>query len=413
MQWINRKALDELLTTAVANPYSSFYTGKYRDSGIEADAEHFSQLPFVTRTELVHTPLVRRTFVAKEAVRFIAFTSGTSASVPLITPFSEVENYFFEPSLGLPVARPLIIYPPLNKNFGASFIQQCRQAKQPVSPIFADFQNLANSALIAKELVCDSMYATPTIAALFAEQARSLGIAGSFKLLALSSETLTEARRTELGRAYPNASIANLYASSEIGQFAMAPCPAIIGRGVSEFHVIAPALAAVEIVDGELVVSYGLNRAMPLIRYRTGDFFEAGGSCDCGLPGPVLRWSHRDADRVRINGMEFTVEEADRIMGGLPHMSSPRYQVHFEAGEGAAVAMRVEIADPALAARSEEARAMARSIERDLPARWRISSNATLQTAIERGLLSSVRVAIVPQVSSPGAKARRFVNHVR
>jgi len=411
MQWVNREALESLLVAVGESPFSSFYKDKFAAAGIVATIDNFSNLPTLSRRELTDTPVAQRTYVAPGDVRFVAFTSGTSSKVPLITPFSDVENYFFEPSLGLPVSRPLIIYPPLNKNFGASFIQQCRQARAAVSPMFADFQNLANSAIVAKEMACDSMYATPTIASLFAEHARAAGIEHNFKLLALSSETLTQARRDELRRAYPNATIANLYASSEIGQFAMVPCEEMLKRGVNEFHVIADALAAVEIIDGELVVSYGLNKAMPLVRYRTGDFFEEADACPCGRPGPTLRWSHRDSDRVRLNGIEFIVDEADRVMGELPHMPTPHYQVHFDQGEGSAIAMRVEIVDTNL--QGKEASDMAESIARDLPARWNISSSATLQTALERGLISSVRVSIVPTLSEQGAKAKRFINHVR
>lgn len=411
MQWVNRRALQSLLSAVGESPFSSFYRDKYAAAGVAATIDNFSNLPMLSRRELTDTLVAKRTYMAPSDVRFVAFTSGTSSKVPLITPFSDVDDYFFEPSLGLSVSRPLVIYPPLNKNFGASFIQQCRQAHAPVSPMFADFQNLANSAVVAKEMGCDSMYATPTIASLFAEHARAAGIENNFKLLALSSETLTQARRDELARAYPNATIANLYASSEIGQFAMVPCEQMLKRGVSEFHVISDALAAVEIIDGELAVSYGLNKAMPLVRYRTGDFFEEADPCSCGRPGPTLRWSHRDSDRVRLNGIEFTADEADRVMGELPHMPTPHYQVHFEPGEGSAVAMRIEIADAAL--QGKEASDMAERISRDLPAHWNISSSATLQTALERGLISSVRVSIVPTLSEQGAKAKRFINHVR
>lgn len=413
MQWVNEPKLTELLSFVADNPYSSFYKGKYARAGVLPVREQFFSLPTLSRRELTDTPVAERTYVPKKRVRFVAFTSGTSSRVPLITPFSDVENYFVEPSLGLSIARPLIIYPPLNKNFGASFMQQCRQAKQPVSPMFGDFQNLANSALIAKEMQCDAVYATPTIAALFVPYAQAQGILGNVKLLALSSETLTEARRVELAAAYPNARIANLYASSEIGQFAMVPCARMLERDVQEFHVIADALAAVELIDGELVVSYGLNRAMPLLRYRTGDFVEEGRGCDCGLPGPTLRWSHRDSDRVRLNGIEFTVDEADRVMGELPQLPVPSYQVHFLPGAGSAVLMRVEIADAALAAREPEARALAAELERVLPERWRISPSATLKDALERGLLAKLEVSIVPQVSEQGSKLKRLINHVR
>lgn len=411
MQWVNKGRLGELLSHVDNNPHSAFYAKKHNKGSFTV--EHFSNFSLLSRRELTDTPVLARTYVAPQEVRFVAFTSGTSARTPLITPFSDVEDYFVEPSLGLSVHRPLIIYPPLNKNFGASFMQQCRQAAAPVSPMFADFQNLSNSAIVAEEMACDSLYATPTIALLFASEAHRRGIERNFKLLALSSETLTLSRREELRRLFPEAKIANLYASSEIGQFVMFPCVEMIGRGVDAFHVNTNALAAVELIEGELVVTYGLNKALPLIRYRTNDFFEEAAPCMCGLPGPTLKWSHRDTDRVRINGLEFTVEEADRVMGNLPHLPAPLYQVHFEDAAGGGVRMRVEIVHQALASRPEEASALARTISEELPRLWKVSSTASLQTALERGLLSEVRVEIVAALSEEAQKAKRFVSHVR
>ena len=48
---------------------------------------------------------------------------------------------------------------------------------------------------------------------------------------------------------------------------------------------------------GEAVVTDLDNRGMPLIRFRIGDLLEAGGSCDCALPFPVIAAVHgRTAD---------------------------------------------------------------------------------------------------------------------
>ena len=91
----------------------------------------------------------------------------------------------------------------------------------------------------------------------------------------------------------------------------------------------------------------------------------------------------------------------------------PRYQVHFEPGEGSDILMRLEIADAVLAARLEEARSLEKEIVRDLPARWKLSSTASLQTALERGLIAGFTVAIVPELSERRAKTARFINHVR
>lgn len=411
MQWVNTEALTELLERVAGSTESDFYRTKY--SGKAVDVTHFEELPLLTREDLVTTPPEKRLYVPQNKIRFVSFTSGTSAREPLVTFFSDVVDYHFEPSLGLPVRRPLIIYPPLNKNFGHTFIQQCEQADVPVSPMFADFQNLAGSAKIAKATGCDYFFATPTIASLFAPLAREQGIADQIKLLALCSETLTVARRAELAAAFPQAKIANLYASSEIGQFVMFPCAQMLEEGRSDFHLLTEALAAAELIDGELVLTYGLNHASPLIRYRTGDYFEEVEPCACGLKGPVLRWSHRDeVDRVRINGVEFQVEEADNAFTSIAELQRPQYQVHFS-NDGAGVAIRVEIADPLLLRDTERAGELSAIVERELPNAWKISASATLRTALERGLFTKFEVTIVPNLSVTGLKTRRFINHVR
>lgn len=411
MRWVNEGRLEELLAFVRGNACSDFYDKKY--AGCSVDREHFFELPPLTRAELVTTPLPERTFVPQDEIRFAAFTSGTSSQKPLITLFSDVERYYVEPAWGTGVTRPLIIYPPLNKNFGHTFIQQCRQASVPVSAVFADFQNLQNSAIIARLTGCDSVYATPTIAALFAPYAQDAGISGAIRLLALSSETLTAARREELLRLYPNASIANLYASSEIGQFVMGPCPRMIEKGEPFLHLLTDALAAVELIDGELVVTYGLNKAMPLIRYRTGDMFEeVSEGCACGRPGPVLRWSHRtEVDRLRISGVQFDVEEADRVFGRLSRPTS-RYQVHFTEAPSGGVDIRIEIEDAALAG-SAEAPIIGRAIEAELLDGWKLSADARMRDALSRGLFASFSVVFVPKVSTDSLKAKRFINHVR
>ncbi len=410
MQWVNTRRLGELLAHITDNPHSDFYTKKY--AGYAVDEEHFFILPSLTRVELGSTPLRERIFCPQEDIRFAAFTSGTSAKEPLIIPFSKVQRYYFEPSLGVNVRRPLVIHPPMMKAFGMTFVQQCEEAAHTLSPIFGDVQNMQNSVLLAEALECDAIYSIPTIAGLFAQEVRERRMRESIKLIALSSETLTSARRAELKSIFPNAHIANLYGSTELGQLPFFTCTRMMQREEASFHILTEALAAVEIINGELVVSYGLNRAMPLVRYQTGDFFEeVQEGCDCGLAGPVLRWSHRvNVDRVRLNGIEFDVEAADRAFAVFPHLSALSYQVHFTANEGSpAIALVVELQVPDPAGAVD----LARFVQSELPDAWRISATATIRTALMRGLISSFEVRPVLSLSATGVKAKRFVNHVR
>lgn len=408
MRWVNEERLADTLAYVRGSPHSQFYAKKY--GTLPVDETHFFNLPLLERVELVSVPLSERLYVPKGDVRFIAFTSGTTSKAPLLIPFCDIERYYFEPSLGTGVVRPLIIHPPLLKSFSHTFLQQCRQATQPVSPVFGDVQNLENSALLAAELECDSIYTLPTIAALFAEPLNRRGAAERIRLLTVSSEMFTEARRTELEKAYPNALIANLYGSAELGQLLFFPCRRIMESGFNYFHILTQAIAALELVEGELVISYGLNRAAPLLRYRTGDYFyEVSEGCPCGLPGPVLAWAYRkDVDRARLNGMEFDAEAADRAFAVFPQLAKAPYQIHFRPVSGSsAIALEVEIV-----ATGPHAEDLARFAQAELPDVWRLTSTATVRTALERGLVASFSVKPVPALSGGGVKARRFVNHV-
>ena len=413
MKWVNSSLLKSVLDGASKSSFSDFYSKRF--AGVPATEASLESLPFLTRADLADTPLAQRTFVDSKDIRFVGYTSGTSSSKPLVTLFSDVEDYHFEPSLGTDATRALIIYPPLNKNFSHTFVQQCAQADRPITPVFADFSNLANSAVIAREASCDAIYATPTIASLAHEHIKAQYDPSRIKLLALSSEILTHARREELQGMYPNAKIANLYASSEIGQFILFPCADSIASGTNEFHILEEAVAAVELVDSELVVTYGLNKAMPLIRYRTGDYFEVvRAGCTCGRTSPVLGWSHRlGVDRVRVNGVEFTVDDADRLFASIPQLSHPQYQIHFDAPEkgSTAVPIRIEIEDPVAAIDPKRQAMLVPVVEEYVKTQWAIGG-ATIKAAVEKGLFTYPRVTFVAELSVKGAKAKRLINHI-
>ena len=81
--------------------------------------------------------------------------------------------------------------------------------------------------------------------------------------------------------------------------------PVAISYGLTEFGLVASECAfrrglhvdhgtlAAELVDGELVLSSVENRAMPLLRYRTGDLAELDdGPCPCGSREPRISSLH-------------------------------------------------------------------------------------------------------------------------
>ncbi|MEK7514576.1 MAG: hypothetical protein AAB587_02030 [Patescibacteria group bacterium] len=408
--WENKKALKDLIGSLKTSPHSDFYKNKF--SGLPQGSDSpLETLPFLLRNELVDTPPDKRLYVPYNEVLFVGYTSGTTSGKPLVMYFSVIDNYFFQPSLGVPVSRILITYPPLNKNFGASFIQQCHQAKRKVTPVFGDYQNLPNSAVLAKETNVDALYATPTIALKLASEISKFYSPEKFKLLALSSETLTPGQRKELRGLYPKADIANLYGSCEIGQLILFPCKRILAEKKDEFHFLSDAIVALELVEGELVLTYNLNRAFPLVRYKTGDFFEvAQEKCSCGLPGKTVRWSGRmGVDKLKIHGIEIRVEAVEEALGNSSFLSSQGYQIHFYKESEVSEKIRIVVEVKEMGQTNDSILLLIRT---ELLKNWKVAAGMSLAQALQKEVFSSFDVVFVKEFSLESQKARRLVSHL-
>lgn len=398
------------------SPLSCFYRKKYIAAGFSEkdilDPEKFSSLPFLTRKELEETSPLKRLYAPEEEIGFIAYTSGTTGSKPVISFHKLLDNYKYDPTLGIEVHRILVTYPPFNKNFGPMFVQMCRESPRPVFPISADYQNLANSALIAKETEPDALYATPTIAVLLAPHLREHYSTEAIKLIVLCSETLTEARREELASLYPNATLANTYGSSEIGRHIFFPCQKMLAEKKSHFHTIHDDIAVTELIDNELVITSFKNTVFPLIRYRTGDYFSELSPCSCGLPGPTLAWHGREnIDRLRINGVEILLEDVERAFLPLTPLIGTQYQLHFHPTLGSAARIVVEIERTRFATTDAFQSHIQPQIIATLK-KLRVGTDVTIADAIEKKLFVEPTVELVEELSSKTAKLKRFINHL-
>lgn len=432
MIYQNQPKIRELLIDALTSLGSNFYIEKYSNLSVEkirslTDSELldvFQTLPCLTRKDIASTHPDKRLYIPKHDVSFVSYTSGTTDGSPLVMYWSQVDNYFFEPSLGTEVRTPLILHPALNKNFGHTFIQQCRQANVPVTPVFADFQNLTQSAIIAEKTGADAIYTTPTIAGLIHEQFVKYFDPAKILLLVLFSETLTSLKKELLHKQYPNAKIANVYASSEVGQILFYPCKRMIEEGSNNFHIIDKAIVALELSDdGELILTMNQNKAFPLIRYKTGDFFELVDStdveCSCGLSTPILRWAGRmDVDKLRINGVEIKSEDIEYALRNCREQIGDAYQLHFYTRKSEAdntketIQIIVEIVASENFIQSEFAKIeLTEKITKALLDEWKLTATATLQTAVDKGLFFSPEINFVNELSLKSFKVRHIVNH--
>jgi len=112
----------------------------------------------------------------------------------------------------------------------------------------------------------------------------------SIKCVITTAELLDAATRATIRRA-TGLPVFNEYGCGEVGSIAH-ECDAG-GLHVQSENLIVEVVPLEEAINddvGEIVVTDLHNRAMPLIRYRTGDLGQlASASCPCGKPYPVLK----------------------------------------------------------------------------------------------------------------------------
>jgi phenylacetate-CoA ligase len=131
-----------------------------------------------------------------------------------------------------------------------------------------------------------------------------------------SSETLLDFQRERITRAALGASVADRYGNSELSVSAL-QCPEGGYHVDTEFCAVEidPHEETDEWVRGEVISTGFANRAMPFLRYRTGDVatLRKRGGCACGRARPQLE---------RIDGRleDYVVTPDGRRVGRLDHV---------------------------------------------------------------------------------------------
>jgi phenylacetate-CoA ligase len=153
---------------------------------------------------------------------------------------------------------------------------------------------LQPAATVAAELAAfgpDTVYGLPSALLEAAEELAARGVRLRVRRVFTSGELLRPAARQAIADAF-GARVFDVYGSSETKEVAW-ECPAggmHVNADVVRLEVLDDAGRPVpDGVEGNLVATLLVNRAMPLLRYRIGD----RGSllpepCDCGHPFPLL-----------------------------------------------------------------------------------------------------------------------------
>ncbi|MFH1623726.1 MAG: AMP-binding protein [Pseudomonadota bacterium] len=167
------------------------------------------------------------------------------------------------------------------------------------------------------------------------EAAREMGIDPSselsLRLIVVAGDVRTEDTKAKLEKTF-GAEVREVYGTADIGLIA-AECPD--GGGMHLYEEIL-----VEVIDpetakhvptgegGEIVASDIARKAMPIIRYRTGDITEGLNldPCPCGRSTPRLkRILGRVSDIAKVKGMFVNPSEVEGVIKRHPELD--RFQI--------------------------------------------------------------------------------------
>jgi phenylacetate-CoA ligase len=200
------------------------------------------------------------------------------------------------------------------------------------------------------------LFAFPTFAMKLAETAREMGIDPrndlKVRLIILRGEEIYSPEERSILSEQFGSEVRAMYGGAESGFFA-AECP--YGGGL---HYFADSI--VEIIDpvtgcpvrgnegGEMVATDLSRKAMPVIRYRTGDLVEGLNlePCPCGRTSPrIKKFVGRTGDIVRVKGVYLIPDTVKQVVG--THESLGKFQIVVDrSGNRERLLIKVESSNP-------------------------------------------------------------------
>jgi len=314
---------------------SSFYRRRFDEYGIRPEEivslEDFqSRVPLLQHKEVIENQKAKPPFGEFLAVGLKDVTRIYCSPGPLIMPFSkeDMDSYINATANGLYICGARrgdivdISYAYQWDLAGTMLDDGFRRLGCAVVPGGPGMSK--THVLVMRHLGVTVLRAFPSFAMKLAKTARKMDIDPrrdlKIRLIIIGGEIYGEREKEVLGKEF-GAEIREMYGWAETG-FVAAECRE--GGGMHCFsdsilEVVDPATGkpAGEGEGGEIVTTDLTRKAMPLIRYRTGDLTEGFNTepCPCRRTSPRLkRVIRRSGETLRIRGVHLTIEMIEEVL---------------------------------------------------------------------------------------------------
>lgn len=404
----------DALTFALDNPYSDFYRRKYGSAHATLRTAPIEDIPFLVRDEIDATPVLERTFVPPELVRFIRSTSGSSGrgviGFPMLeegllqahlraighVPHPGQNSRYFEPYFTQMGIRSALLFS------AGAFVHEVRvREMEGRSLIAGEFSEPKLTASLAVAAEVDAIIGSPSGLVDFTPHLQRAGGAARVRLILCVGERSTSLQVSALARAFPNAKIASQYGLTESQGYVGYSCPQRLSIDPAGLH-LAEGTMLMELIDpetlqripleplaeGELVVTTHEPQGFPLIRYRTGDLVRIRQErCGCPLSPRIFECLGRAAlDRVHVPRGVLTVAAIDEGLASLK-IAAQEFSASWKT-DTAPPGLSILLSISGDAGNVPSAETIARAI--------RIASQVTYQDIVEAGLALPLSLAVAP-----------------
>jgi len=429
--------IKNILDFAINNSYSDFYRKKYKGLGIKPENiknyEDFQKIPFLTKDEILETPLEERLFFPSENITHYAFSSGTvNQKKPLVCPHAIPENFEKlkhplkliddEQLKRLGTKNYIIIAPIFSSPFAIAIVPN-----RYATPILGDTTNLKLSAIIAKEVSLSGIMTNPAALQLFADQLQEVGFdKRKIKWIVLFGEMLSHQKFKIFKNQFPNAYIEIRYGNTEnvngyntMGYW----CKFLNGELINTFHILTSVYFIETISEngqpvapgqsGEIVDTSLVPRAFPFIRYRHGDVgVITRKKCRCGNDDFLEIIGHENYNELKYHGTIIHTKAIDTAMENVEDLVEPWFQMHVweeMAGDKLMPKLKLNLLLKNKSNNNEKTKSI---IQKTVSHNLFLTMNKTLENLVENKTFLPLEIEFLDSIPKETGKAKQIISHL-